>query len=467
VVENAPEPKTETPDEAPQAEDLLGLDAVLVRAVADALEEGDVQAVDGLIADLHYAETADLLEQLDADNRARLIERIRHNFDPNILHELDESVREEVVEQLGGATVARAVANLDSDDALYVIDSLEEQRQREILHAIPEALRQMHEEHLAFPEDSAGRLMQRDFVAVPTFWTVGRTIDFMRETENLPDDFYDIFVVDARHRPVGTVPLSRVLRTQRPVEMSSIMEVSSITVPAAMDQEEVAYLFRQQDWVSAPVVDDNGRLIGVITVDDVVDVIDEEAEEDLLHMGGVREDDLYSGVAETVRTRLPWLSVNLGSAFLSAFVISLFEATIAQIVVLAALMPIVASMGGNAGVQSVTVTVRAIAMKELTFANARRNLTKAVVVGVLNGLIFAALIGAVAWAWSNNAEIGGVIALAIVGTLILATVLGTAIPLVLTHYGVDPAVASGPTLTTITDSIAFLTFLGLATVLLI
>ena len=294
--------------------------------------------------------------------------------------------------------------------------------------------------------------MQRDFVAVPTFWTVGQTIDFMREAENLPGEFYDIFVVDPRHRPIGIVPLSRVLRTKRPVLISTIMEVSPITVPAAMDQEEVAHVFRQQDLVSAPVVDPSGRLIGVITVDDVVDVIDEEAEEDLLHLGGVREDDLYSTVVDTIRTRFPWLSVNLLSAFLSAFVISLFEGTIAKIVVLAALMPIVASMGGNAGVQSVTVTVRAIAMKELTFANARRNLSKAVVVGILNGMIFATLIGAVVWAWSGRAEIGGVIATAVIGTLIFATVLGTAIPIALERIGVDPAVASGPTLTTMTNS---------------
>jgi magnesium transporter len=296
---------------------------------------------------------------------------------------------------------------------------------------------------------------------------VGQTIDFMRETSTLPEDFYDIFVVDPRHRPVGTVPLSRVLRNQRPVLISTLREENPITVPATMDQEEVAYIFRQQNLTSAPVVDPANRLIGVITIDDVVDVIDEEAGEDLLHLGGVREDDLYHTVVDTIRTRLPWLSVNLCSAFFSAFVISLFESTIERIVVLAALMPIVASMGGNAGVQSVTVTVRAIAMKELTFANARRNMSKAIVVGVLNGLIFAAVIGGVAWGWSGRFDIGAVIASAVVGTLIFATVLGTAIPILLTRLGVDPAVASGPTLTTMTDSIAFFTFLGLSTVVLI
>jgi magnesium transporter len=464
---DAPETPRPGEGEAPQAEDVLGLSPDVVRLVADSLDDGDGATVDEAISDLHYAELANLIEQLSAEQRELLIERLRPHFNPDILPELDDAVRDEVVERLGTSTVARAIAEMDSDDALYVIDRLDDARQREILAAIPRALRDMHEEHLAFPEESAGRLMQRDFVAVPTFWTVGQTIDFMRETSTLPDEFYDIFVVDPRHRPVGTVSLSRVLRNQRPVLISTLREENPITVPATMDQEEVAYIFRQQDLLSAPVVDASDRLIGVITIDDVVDVIDEEAGEDLLHLGGVREDDLYATVVDTIRTRLPWLSVNLCSAFLSAFIISLFETTIERIVVLAALMPIVASMGGNAGVQSVTVTVRAIAMKELTFANARRNLSKAVVVGVLNGLIFAAIIGGVAGLWSGRLDIGLVIASAVIGTLIFATVLGTAIPIVLTRFGVDPAVASGPTLTTMTDSIAFFTFLGLATVVLL
>jgi magnesium transporter len=467
VAEDATEPRRPDDEEAPQAEDVLGLSPELVRHVADALDEGDPATVDAAISELHYAEFANLIEQLSEEQRAGLIERMRPRFDPDVLPELDDSVRDEVVRQLGTSTVARAIAEMDSDDALYVIDRLDEPLQRDILAAIPKALLDMLEEHLAFPEESAGRLMQRDFVAVPTFWTVGQTIDFMRETSTLPDEFYDIFVVDPRHRPVGIVALSRVLRNQRPVLMSALMEDKPITVPATMDQEEVAYIFRQQDLVSAPVVDASDRLIGVITIDDVVDVIDEEAGEDLLNLGGVREDDLYASVVDTIRTRFPWLSVNLCSAFLSAFVISLFETTIAQIVVLAALMPIVASMGGNAGVQSVTVSVRAIAMKELTFANARRNLSKAALVGTLNGLIFAVLIGGVAWGWSGRFDIGLVIGTAVVGTLIFATVLGTAIPVLLTRLGIDPAVASGPTLSTITDSIAFLTFLGLATLILI
>ncbi len=454
------------PAEPVVAEEILGLDPDLVRDVAAAMDEGRFAEVDALIEPLHYAEVAGLLEQLDGERRQGLVEHLSPTFDAEILPELDETVRDEVVDQLGTPALARALARLESDDALNLISSLDEHRQRQVVFALPAALRDLLESHLAFPEESAGRLMQRDVVAVPSFWTVGETIDYMREAEELPNDFYDLYVVDPRHRPVGTVPLNRLLRTKRPVRIDEIMETSFVAVPATMDQEDVAYIFKQQDLVSAPVVDEAARLIGVIMVDDVVDVIHDEAEEDLMRLGGVREGDLYSGVADTIRARLPWLSVNLMSAFFAALVISLFEDTIAKIVVLAVLMPIVASMGGNAGVQSVTVTVRAIAMKELTFANARRNLGKAALVGMLNGLIFATLIGLVTWAWSGEEAIGGVIGVAVIGTLGFATVLGTAIPIALTRIGVDPAVASGPTLTTITDSFAFLSFLGLATLLL-
>jgi magnesium transporter len=463
MVENATEPKADTVEAVPQAGDLLGFGPEMVRAVAAALDAGDDAATDALIAKLHYADLADLVEQLSADRRARLIERIRPRFDPEILPELDDSVRDEVVAQLGAGTVARAITRIDSDDALYVLDRLDEPLQRQVLQAIPEALRSVVEEHLAFPEDSAGRLMQRDFVAVPMFWTVGQTIDFMRESEGLPQDFYDIFVVDPRHRPVGTVALSRVLRTKRPVHMSEIMETHVITVPAAMDQEEVAYVFRQQDLVSAPVVDDSGRLIGVITIDDVVDVIDEEAEEDLMRLGGVREDDLNAPVVETGTRRFPWLFVNLGTAILASAVISLFEPVIAQIVVLAVLMPIVASMGGNAGTQTLTVAVRALAMKELTPANARRVIRKEMAVGLFNGLLFAAVVGVVAWLWSHDPHIGLVMGAAMVVNLVAAGLAGASIPLGLAALGIDPAIASGVFLTTVTDVVGFFAFLGFAT----
>ena len=459
------EPDPQAPGEdvtAPQAEDLLGLSTDLAKSISQALADDHPYEVSALIRDLHSAELADLLELLGSEHRSQLVELLRPSFDPEVLAELDETVRDEVADQLGTDTLARAIANLDTDDALELISELTEVKQRQILQAIPHALRSMLEEGLSFPEDSAGRLMQRDFVAVPTFWTVGDTIDFMRESDDLPNDFYDLFVVDPRHRLVGKVALNRLLRTKRPVRISEIMDSAVISVPVEMDQEEVAYVFAQQNVVSTPVVDASDRLIGVIMIDDIVDVIQEEAEEDIMRLGGVREDDLYDAVIDTGRSRFSWLFINLLTAIVASAVIGLFEGTIQQIVVLAVLMPIAASMGGNAGTQTMTVAVRAIAMKELTGANAWRVLSKEVLVGVFNGILFAALIGGVAWVWSGQVSIGLVMAAAMMVTMIIAGLAGTAIPLGLSRTGVDPAVASGVFLTTITDVVAFLAFLGLA-----
>ena len=465
--ETAPDSATDATAAPVHAEDLLGLSPDVAIAVAEALEAGDMQTATDLVAPLHYADVADLLQQLDSEQRRQLIGLLRPGFDPGILAELDDTVREEVVEHLGTGALATAIALLESDDALILIASRPEAQQHQVMSAIPAAVRATLEQGLAYPEDSAGRLMQSDFVAVPTFWTVGETIDFLRESDDLPNDFYDIFVVDPGHRPVGTVALSRVLRTKRPVPMRDIMEGEMVTVPVGMDQEEVAYVFRQQDLVSGPVVDEAGRLIGVIMVDDVVDVIHEEAEEDIMRLGGVREDDLYAAVIDTGRSRFSWLFLNLLTAILASIVIGLFQGTIEQIVMLAVLMPIAASMGGNAGTQTLTVAVRAIAMKELTLANAYRVLTKEVLVGVFNGLVFALLIGVVAWVWTGDVSIGLVMAAAMVITMVVAGLAGIAIPMGLARMGIDPAVASAVFLTTVTDVVAFLAFLGLASTFLL
>ena len=304
--------------------------------------------------------------------------------------------------------------------------------------------------------------MQREMVVIPSAWSVGETIDHMRESEDLPDDFYDLFIVNPKHKPIGFVPLSRVLRTKRPVRLTEIMDTELKSIPLTMNEEDVAYTFRQYGLVSAPVVDEAGRLVGVITIDDVVRVIDEVAEEDLMKLGGLGESDLYNDFLETVRARSPWLVVNLLTAILASLVIGLFEGTIEKVVALAVLMPIVASMGGNAGTQTLTVAVRALAMKDLSSANARRFINKELVVGVFNGLLFAVITGAIAWYWFERPEIGLVIGAAMVVNLIVAGLGGTLIPIGLERVGVDPAIASTVFLTTVTDVIGFFAFLGLA-----
>jgi magnesium transporter len=309
--------------------------------------------------------------------------------------------------------------------------------------------------------------MQREMVVIPSAWTLGETIDYMRAADDLPDDFYDLYIVNPKHQPIGKIPLSRVLRTRRPVRLTEIMETDLKAMPVTLDQEEVAHMFRQYGLVSAPVVDDGGRLIGVITVDDVVHIIEEEAEEDALKLAGVAETDLYSATLDTTRARFPWLVVNLVTAILASAVIGLFEATIEQIVALAVLMPIVASMGGNAGTQTVTVAVRALAMKDLTESTTRRFIGKELFVGAANGILFAALAGGVTWLWFGSSKIAVVIAAAMIVNMIVAGLSGTLIPIALERANIDPAIASSVFLTTVTDVVGFFAFLGLAAVFLL
>jgi magnesium transporter len=462
---------TNSPD--PLQEDTVhGLETETEEQIVSALTANDETAVWALVSELHYADIADLVERLHEDDRNRLLSIMGPAFDAEILSELDETIRDQVIDEVGLDTVAQAIAELDSDDAVEIIEELEAHEQQQVLDAIPDEDRALIEESLGFPEDSAGRLMQRELVTVPTFWNVGDTIDFMRQSADsednpLPDQFYVIYVVDPVHRPVGMVWLDKVLRTRRPVPMTDVMEPDMKVIPAMTDQEDVAFLFRQRDLVSAPVVDDGGRLIGAVTIDDIVDVIDEEHEEDIMRMGGVREDDLYSAVLDTTRARFSWLFINLLTAIVASIVIGMFDATLDQIVALAILMPIVASMGGNAGTQTLTVVVRALAMKELTATNASRLIGKELLVGVANGLVFAMLAGGVAWLWFDIPLLGLVIAIAMVINMLVAGLAGTLIPLVLERNGIDPAVASSVFLTTITDVVGFFVFLGLAAMILI
>jgi len=449
----------------------FGLEDSLHQYVSDALSAGLPDRVMDLVDSLHYTETADLLERLSPDERSDLLELIRPELDPDILSEVDEAVRDEIIDQLTIEEVAAAVAEMESDDAVEILEELDADEQQQVLDAIPAGDRTLIEESLTYPEDSAGRLMQRELVTVPAHWDVGRTIDFLRQSADedegaLPEQFYDIFVIDPAFHPVGAIPLSRLLRSKRPVSIEAIMEPEMKLIPVTTDQEEVAFLFRQRDLVSAPVVDADGRLVGTITVDDVVDVIDEEFEEDIMRLGGVSEDDLYNAAIDTTRSRFSWLLLNLITAILASVVIGMFEATIDQVVALAILMPIVASMGGNAGTQTMTVAVRALATKELTMSNAYRVVGKEFLVGSFNGVLFACLTGAVAWGWFGSMTLGLVIGLAMVINMVVAGIAGTTIPLVLERAGHDPAIASSVILTTITDIVGFAAFLGLAALIL-
>ena len=459
-------PETE-PREAEETDLLFEHAREILDTARQALATSDVQRVESIVENEHAADVAHLLEQLDGDERRLFIEITRHILDPETLSHLDEAVRAEVLEYLTPKEVAAAVVELHSDDAVDILEDLDEEQKRQILESIPPEERALIEEGLTFPEESAGRLMQRELVAVPSYWTVGETIDFLRASGDLPDDFYDLFLVDPAHKPVGAVPLSRAIRNRRNVKLEDIMETDLRTIPAETDQEEVAYMFRQYGLVSAPVVDSAGRLVGVVTVDDVVHVIDEEAEDDLMKLGGVKEDDLYRAAIDTTRSRFSWLVINLVTAILASFVISIFESTIERVVALAVLMPIVASMGGNAGTQTLTVAVRALAMRDLTEANAWRFVGKEVMVGSFNGILFALLAGVVAGFWFENLQIGFVIGAAMVVNMVVAGLAGTLIPLGLDRLKIDPAVASGVFLTTVTDVIGFLAFLGLATLFLL
>ena len=445
----------------------VSLDVDVIRRVEDAIGGRDEAAVLALAERLGPADTADLLEALTTEQRRSLIHTLSDALAPEVLAELDPSVREDIIEFLQPEELAAAVAGLETDDALDVITDLDPDQQEDLLARLPEADQVLLRQGLTYPEYTAGRLMQRELLAIPGFWTVGDTIDFLRSSRDLPDDFYDIFVIDPRHTPIGHIALSRLLRNRRPVLISELMEPIGTPFPVTMDQEDLAHEFRQRDLTSAPIVDGDGRLLGVVTIDDIVDVIDEEHEDDLLRMGGVAEADLFEDTWDTTKARFRWLFVNLGTAVMASAVIALFEATIDQIVALAVLMPIVASMGGNAGTQTLTVAVRALAMRQLTRRNAMRILAKEVTVGGINGVLLAIIAGTLAALWFTDPVIGGVIAVAMVANLVVAGFCGVAIPLALDRLKIDPAIASTVVLTTVTDVVGFFAFLGLAALFLL
>ena len=449
-------------DEAREEEE-YGLDGDVVDLVLEAVEANDAARLTELLEPLHPADIADLLEQIGGAERRALLRRWGAEIDGDILSEIDESIREEVIDALPRDVLVEAVRELDSDDVVDLIEDLEEPQQEAILGALEESDRVAVEQSLTYPEYSAGRLMQREVVTAPEHWTVGETIDFLRSEEWLPDQFYHVIMVDPAHHPIGYITLGRLLSATRKTPLKDIQEESFRTISVYQEEADVAYAFNQYHLISAAVVDDNDRLVGVITIDDAMAVLDEEHEEDILRLAGVGdESSLSDTVLETARQRLPWLFVNLMTAILASGVIALFEGTIERLVALAVLMPIVASMGGNAGTQTLTVAVRALATKSLTESNVWRVVRREAVVGLFNGLAFAVVMGAVAWVWFGQVELGLVIGIAMVINLFVAAVAGIVVPLTLEKMGADPALASGTFVTTVTDVVGFFAFLGLA-----
>ena len=435
-----------------------------VERVAQAIDAGDTAQLRELVGDLHQADVGDLIQALDSDLRPRLVELMGDDFDFSALTEVDDTVREEILDELRTETVAEGVRDLDSDDAVAILEDLPKDEQAEILRQFPVSERAALTRSLDSPEHSAGRRMETEFIAVGPQWTVGQTIDYMRETPDLPDRFWELFVVDADGHLVGSVALDHLLRTKRPVPISEILDDEIYPVRVTDDQEEVARLFERYDLVSVPVIGADNRLVGVITFDDIVDVIEEEAEEDIKALGGVgREEELSDSVLTITKGRFPWLFANLLTALLASWVIRQFEGSIEKMVALAVLMPIVASMGGNAGTQTMTVAVRALATRELSSANVGRVIRRELLVGALNGLCFALIMGVIAFSWFHVSDLGLVMALAMVTVLVAAALGGILIPLVLAKLGVDPAVSSGPFVTTVTDVVGFFSFLGIAT----
>ena len=439
--------------------------------LVDLLEGGTDENVKLHLQGFHHSDLADAFGLLPKSLRSRLLESFKNDLDPDLLFELEDHLRHEITDNLSTKEVADVISEMDSDEAVQVLEDMDVEDREEILNQVADEEREDIETGLAYPEDSAGRRMQTELVSVGKDWDVGKTIDFLREEEDLPEEFLDVFVVDAEDKPIGVISLSRILRSPRPTLMREICDETQVIIPAEMMQEEVALLFEKYDLTTAGVVDQEGKLLGMITVDDVMEVAREEFEEDILLLGGVGEETVDDSVWESSTKRFTWLLINLGTAILASFVISLFDATIEQMVALAVLMPIVASMGGNAGTQTMTITVRALATKELTTYNAFRTFRKELVVGFLNGCLFAAVTGVITYLWfrdlNNSGLLGGIIAGAMIINLVVAGIAGVALPLILSRIKIDPAVASGVFVTTITDVVGFFAFLGLASLVLL
>ena len=443
------------------------IDKQKMAIVLSALASGNRVDLTEALEPLHPADIADIIEQLNTTDRARFIRLYDTEFYGDILSEIDEHIREEVISELKPDVLAEAVRDLESDDVVDIVEDLEEEQKETILDALDEGDRVAVQSLLSYPEQSAGRLMQREVVMAPEHWSVGMAIDFLRNDAILPEQFYHIVLVDPRLHPVGNVSLGKLMSSKRSVLLKEIIEDVFQVIPADQDEADVAYAFNQYHLISAPVVDMENRVVGVITIDDAMVVLDEELEEDIMLLAGVGDSSVSDTIIETVRGRLPWLAVNLVTAILASIVIAQFEATIAQFVALAILMPIIASMGGNAATQSLTVAVRAIATKDISSTNIGRVIRREIGVGILTGLIFAVSMGLIGVFWFGTAMLGVVIAISMLINLVVANLAGTTIPVILEKLGIDPALASGAFVTTVTDVVGFFAFLSIAGILLL
>jgi magnesium transporter len=432
-----------------------------ITTFSDKINFGDLQFINQTLKDLHPSDVANLIENLSYETRVKLIEIESFNLAPEIFIEINESIQSEVLLLLSIDSISNIIKRLESDDAVSILENLDLNKKNLILDKLPPKDRFLLEEGLSYPEDSAARIMQREFTAIPSDWTVGQTIDYLRESKDLPQEFLEIFIVDNEFKPIGIVPSSRVLRTARDSKMNSIMREMPVLISVNMDKEEVGHTFENYNLVSAGVVNKNNKLVGMITADDVVTVVQEEAEEDVLRLAGVGNEEITDSVFVKTKRRFNWLLVNLGTALIASWVISIFGAEIEKVVALAFLMPIVASMGGNAGMQTLAVTIRAIATKELSSSNINKIITKEFFIGVLNGIIFAIITAIIVQLWFKQFDLSIIIAASMVLNMIVAGLFGILIPVTLKKMNIDPALASSVFVTTVTDVIGFLSFLGI------
>jgi len=432
-----------------------------IRVVNEKIQNNDALFITNSFKDMHPADTADIIEHLNESDREKLIKLNNFKINPEVFIELNESIQSEIIKYLSSDSIVSILKNLESDNAIKILENLDEKNKDIVLNSLPPKDRFVFQESLSYPEDTAARLMQREFTAIPSNWSVGQTIDYLRENKDLPEEFLEIFIVDNEFKPIGTVPSSKVLRTPRDTKMQSIMLETQLSIPVDMDQEEVGHLFENYNLNSACVVDKSNKLVGMITSDDVLTVLKEEAEEDALRLAGVGDEEITDGVLKKTKRRFNWLLLNLFTAFLATWVISLFGATIEQMVALAFLMPIVASMGGNAGMQTLAVTIRTLATNELTKNNFIQTVSKEFSIGILNGIIFAIISALIVQLWFKDVKLSLIISISMVLNMIVAGLFGILVPVALKRMKIDPAIASSVFVTTITDVIGFLSFLGI------